>query len=108
MFGGGRLPATGCAFRFDTLFDVAAAADAQPQPGIVLEPAAATDLAKTVGLAEGLRDRGLRVGAAGAAVATVAGGRVRLADGAEVEAAVDALAAAVTRARMPAAPRERS
>ena len=108
LFGGGRLPATGCAFRFDTLFNVAAAAAAQPQPGIVLEPAAATDLAKTVSLAEGLRDRGLRVGAAGAAVATVAGGRVRLADGAEVEAAVDALAAAVTRARMPAAPRERS
>ncbi len=111
LFGGERIPSTGCAFRFDALFDVAAAEDVQPQPGVVLEPVAETDLAKTLSLAEGLRDRGLRVGAAGASVATVAGDLVRLTDGTEIEAAVDALAAAITRtsrARMPAAPRERS
>ena len=108
LFGGGRTPATGCAFRFDTLFDAAAADDAQPHRGVALQPAAAADLAKTVSLAEGLRDRGLRVGASGSALATVAGGRVRLADGTEVDAAVDALAAAVTRTRPPAAAQERS
>lgn len=108
LFGGERIPSTGCAFRFDTLLGVAAAEDAQSQPGVLLEPAAESDLAKAVSLAEGLRDRGLRVGAAGASIATVAGGQVRLADGTRVAAEIDALAAAITRTRVLAAPREKS
>lgn len=99
LFGGERLPATGCAFRFDTLLEVAAAgAGERRRPGVAPAPASAADRAQTIRLAEALRDRGLRVGAAGAPQAIVSGGRVRLAGGGEVEAEPDALAAALAAA----------
>ena len=91
LFGGERMPSTGCAFRFDALFDVAAAGGGAPPPGLALEPASAADRVRTIGLAEALRDRGLRVGARGAPKAVVSGGRARLADGSEVAAEAEEL-----------------
>ncbi len=96
LFGGGHLPSTGCAFRFDTLSAVAGTNAADSAPRVVLQPSTEEDLQRTVSLSEGLRDRGLRVGGAGAPIATVEGDQVRLPDGRSVEAVVDAVAAIIT------------
>ena len=96
LFGGGQLPSTGCAFRFDTLSAVAESDAVDSVPRVALQPSTDADLERTVSLSEGLRDRGLRVGGTGVPVATVEGDQVRLADGRTVEAAVDAVAAIIT------------
>jgi len=62
LFGGAATPAVGCAFRFDTLMDAVSAAngdeDAEPFDLFLVTDDADSVLA----VAEGLRDKGMRVG----------------------------------------------
>lgn len=95
LFGGERTPATGCGIRLDTIQELRGSRDGSALPsGIALSAAAMSDESSAVRLAEALRDKGIRVGAVDAPVATVSGGTVRLPDGtvikAEVQAVLDA------------------
>lgn len=96
LFGGEATPATGCALRFDTLQELAREEDgADATPGIALVPATPDDEADAVRLAEALRDLGVTVGASGAPVADVCGGRLRLPGGAVIAAETSAVLRAI-------------
>lgn len=92
LFGGEPLPATGCAVRLDAIQGQRPQQGGQSRPaGIVLQPSAESDESAAITLAEALRDRGVRVGAVGARVATVSGGSVRLPGGRSLPADPDAI-----------------
>jgi histidyl-tRNA synthetase len=66
-FGGPELPATGCAFRFDSLLDDVRATGAWSTPKafqLFLLAASEAALSEAVGLAETLRSGGIRTGVA--------------------------------------------
>lgn len=95
LFGGRPLAATGCAVRLDALQGLCGWGDSPgAPPGLLLQAAAPSDERTAVALAEALRDRGVRVGAAGAPVASVAGDTVTLPDGTSIEADPETLAEA--------------
>ena len=106
LFGGDPTPATGCGVRFDVLQQSLATRDrTATSRSIGLAAAGPADEAETVRLAEELRDRGASVGAAGAPVATLEAGRVRLPGGIEADADADSVLRAFaeqTRDRLPA------
>ncbi len=85
LFGGRPTPATGCAVRLDTLQELARMDETPSASGpIVIEAAGPADEPDAIRLAEVLRDSGRRVGTSGAEVWRLAGGTIRLPDGATV------------------------
>lgn len=92
LFGGEATPATGCAIRFEWLERSLESFGREATPaGLRLEPERPGDESDALRLAEALRDRGERVGAAGAPLATVGSGRLRTPGGAEVPVDADAV-----------------
>ena len=106
LFGGDPTPATGGGVRFDILQQSLATQDrTATSRGIGLTAAGPADEADAVRLAEELRNRGASVGAAGAPIATLEAGRVRLPGGIETGADADSVLlalAAAARDRRPA------
>ncbi len=99
LFGGDPTPATGCGVRFDTLQQLLSTRDRTAAfRGIRLAAAGPGDKAHAVRLAEDLRDSGARVGVAGAPMATLEAGTVRLPGGIEVKADADSVLRALAEA----------